>query len=50
MKENVRNVSEKLKNMRLNSVSSKTQKITSLWIIYTTGDLNWFERVNVTTN
>ena len=30
MKENVRNVSEKLKNMRLNSVSSKTQKITSL--------------------
>ena len=31
MKENVRNVSEKQENMRLNNVNSK--KITSLWII-----------------
>ena len=35
MKENVRNVSEKQENMRLNSVNSK--KITSLWIIYEFG-------------
>ena len=32
MKENVKNVSEKQENMKLNSVYSK--KITSLWIIY----------------
>ena len=32
MKENVKNVSEKQENMKLNSVNSK--KITSLWIIY----------------
>ena len=32
MKENVRNVSEKQENMRLNSVNSR--KIMSLWIIY----------------
>ena len=30
MKENLKNVSEKQENMRLNSVNSKTQKITSL--------------------
>ena len=35
IKENVRNVSEKQKNMRLNSVNS--EKITSLWIIYEFG-------------
>ena len=30
MKENLKNVREKPENMRLNSVNSKTQKITSL--------------------
>ena len=30
MKENLKNVSEKQENMRLNSVNSKTQKITRL--------------------
>ena len=30
MKENLKNISEKQENMRLNSVNSKTQKITSL--------------------
>ena len=30
MKENLKNVREKQENMRLNSVNSKTQKITSL--------------------
>ena len=30
MKENLKNVSEKQENMRLNSVNSNTQKITSL--------------------
>ena len=30
MKENLKNVSEKQENMRLNSVNSKTQKITCL--------------------
>ena len=41
MKENVRNVSEKQENMRLNSANSK--KITSLQIIYVTGDFNWLK-------
>ena len=30
MKENLKNISEKQENMRLNSVNSKTQKTTSL--------------------
>ena len=30
MKENLKNISEKQENMRLNSVNSKTQKITCL--------------------
>ena len=30
IKENVRNISEKQENMRLNSVNSKTQRIASL--------------------
>ena len=30
MKENLKNVSEKIENMRLNSVNSKTKKITGL--------------------
>ena len=43
MKENVRNVSEKQENMRLNSVNSK--EIRSLRIIYVIGDLNWLKDV-----
>ena len=41
MKENVRNVSEKQENMRLNRANSK--KITSLQIIYVTDDFNWLK-------
>ena len=40
MKENVRNVSEKQENIRLNSVNSK--KITSLYIIYEFGVVCFF--------
>ena len=43
IKENLKNVSEKQENMRLNSVNSKTQKITILLIIYATGDFNWLK-------
>ena len=43
MKENLKNISEKQENMRLNSVNSKTQKITSLQIIHATGDFNWLK-------
>ena len=43
MKENLKNISEKQENMRLNSVNSKTQKITILLIIYATGDFNWLK-------
>ena len=38
MKENVRNVGEKQKSTRLNSVNSNFKKITRLYIIYITGD------------
>ena len=47
IKENVRNVSEKQENMRLNSVNSK--KITSLQIIYGTGDFNWLKTCELKT-
>ena len=40
MKKKLKNGSEKQENMRLNNVNSKTQKITSLLIIYATGDFN----------
>ena len=43
MKKNLKNGSEKQENMRLNNVNSKTQKITSLQIIYATGDFNWLK-------
>ena len=46
MKENVRNVSEKQENMRLNSVNLRTQKKkkkTRLQIIYVTSDFNWLK-------
>ena len=43
IKENLKNISEKQENMRLNSVNSKTQKITILLIIYATGDFNWLK-------
>ena len=49
MKVNVKNVSEKQENMRLNSVNSR--KITELYIIYVAGDFNWlkfFVTVNLT--
>ena len=47
IKENLKNVSEKQENMRQNSVNSKTQKITILLIIYTTGDFNWLKTCEV---
>ena len=43
IKENVTNVFEKQKNMRLNSVNSRT--ITSLWIIHVIGNLEWLKDV-----
>ena len=33
--------------MRQNSVNSKTQKITILFIIYATGDFNWLKTCEV---
>ena len=47
IKENLKNVSEKQENMRQNSVNSKTQKITILFIIYATGDFNWLKTCEV---
>ena len=42
MKENVKNVSEKQEgNMRLNSVD--LEKMTSLRIVYITGNFNWLK-------
>ena len=43
IKEIVTNVFQKQKNMRLNSVNSRT--ITSLWIIYMIGNLEWLKDV-----
>ena len=43
IKENVTNVFEKQKNMRLNSLNSRT--ITSLWIIHVIGNLEWLNDV-----
>ena len=51
MKVDVKNVSEKQENMRLNSVNSR--KITELYIIYVAGDFIWlkfFVTVNLTKN
>ena len=47
MKENVRNVSEKQENMRLNSVNSK--ELTSLSTIYVTCDFNWLKTCELKT-
>ena len=43
IKQIVTNVFQKQKNMRLNSVNSRT--ITSLWIIYMIGNLEWLKDV-----
>ena len=43
IKENVTNVFEKQKNMRLNSLNSRT--IASLWIIHVIGNLEWLKDV-----
>ena len=47
MKENVRNVSEKQENMRLNSVNSK--ELTSSETIYVTCDFNWLKTCELKT-
>ena len=49
IKENVRYVSEKQENMRLNSVNSKTKKITRLQIVHVTGDFNRLKNIAKTT-
>ena len=49
MKENVKNVSEKQEeNMRLNSVD--LEKMTSLQIVYVTGDFNWLKTCELRVN
>ena len=45
MKENVRNASEKTENTRLNSLNSRTKKITRSYMIYVTCDFNWLKNV-----
>ena len=44
---NVKNISEKQENIRLNSASSK--KITSLQIIYVTGYFEWLKTCELKT-
>ena len=45
MKENVKDVSEKQENMRLNSANSRTQKIDGWQIIYATNDFDWLKNI-----
>ena len=49
MKENVRNVSEKTENARLNSVNSRSKKRTNLQIIYVTWGSNWLKMCELKT-
>ena len=49
IEENVKYVSEKQENMRLNSVNSKTKKITRLQIVHVTGDFNRLKNIAKTT-
>ena len=49
IKKNVWYVSEKQENMRLNSVNSKTKKITRLQIVHVAGDFNRLKNIAKTT-
>ena len=46
-KENFKNVNEKEKNMRLNSVNLRSlKKINGWWMIYVTGGFNWLKNLS----